>query len=605
MMECDRFAEFCQKSFGFLVAQGNLAIQSGDHERACSWFSIASRLASGSGFFGVLASSELEAGIKQIALQVRSSNTLHARGAKVRVLHVLSEAYEVYGHTKLCRMWIELDREREHHVILTTQISSVPNNLIRLVEDRGGTLTSICPCLTGLERAAIIRDLSTRIADIVVLHIHMDDVAAVAAFSCEGTTPIVFVNHADHSFWIGRSVTDLVFDIRESGQYWTQQFRRICRSVIVPIPLEVGEPGIRTPSSVEKIAARHDLKLPEQSVILLTVGNPAKYRAVGELCFTSIVERILSECPSTCLVAVGPICVGEWKSLSESFPGRVFAVGIKQQLSTWFRASDLYLEGFPMGSLTALLDAGLAGLACVRSPQLVPLPFCSDGIALNEFPRPANLDEYVRITSELVRNSAKREELGQILKSSIMKYHCADGWRKKLEEGMSFLPKMHNIYDDPEPMSVPIDVRDFFSSYVNSGSSFSARREVILLNAITAISERNLMSYEEIMDQFMENFVKPEVSLRTSAYSAVTFKYVRSASLIKTAIVRGLLNAIRIEQMHGTKSKTVWLVWNVLRYDATHVMNKTVFAALVSVLFGKRFLKKAKSVIAVLGRLKL
>ena len=65
-------------------------------------------------------------------------------------------------------------------------------------------------------------------------------------------------------------------------------------------------------------------------------------------------------------------------------------------LGRWHSAADLYLEGFPIGSYTALLERQLAGRAVVRKPLLVPrsvLPV--DKGALGGVPVPARSCDYV------------------------------------------------------------------------------------------------------------------------------------------------------------------------------------------------------------------
>ena len=58
-------------------------------------------------------------------------------------------------------------------------------------------------------------------------------------------------------------------------------------------------------------------------------------------------------------------------------------------------AATVYLEGFPFGSLTAMLEAALAAVPPVMAPALCPLPYRSDDFALHDEPVPEDVDAYV------------------------------------------------------------------------------------------------------------------------------------------------------------------------------------------------------------------
>ena len=52
----------------------------------------------------------------------------------------------------------------------------------------------------------------------IILHIHCEDVIPVLAFADEsGLPPVLFLNHADHLFWLGTSVADLVLNLRDAA----------------------------------------------------------------------------------------------------------------------------------------------------------------------------------------------------------------------------------------------------------------------------------------------------------------------------------------------------------------------------------------------------
>src|SRR6185437_3034845 len=97
---------------------------------------------------------------------------------------------------------------------------------------------------------------------------------------------------------------------------------------------------------------------------------------------------ILRARPHVQLLAVGPNEDARWRDLRAATGGRARALGPRHDLPRIHAAADVYLEGFPVGSPTALLEAGLRGLACVRAPADVPPPFAIDGPALDALAQP-------------------------------------------------------------------------------------------------------------------------------------------------------------------------------------------------------------------------
>ena len=56
-------------------------------------------------------------------------------------------------------------------------------------------------------------------SDLVVLHVHNNDVVPFLALAGMGRRrpPVVFVDHADHLFWLGARFADLIVNTRLSG----------------------------------------------------------------------------------------------------------------------------------------------------------------------------------------------------------------------------------------------------------------------------------------------------------------------------------------------------------------------------------------------------
>ena len=132
-----------------------------------------------------------------------------ARSPPREVLHVVTQCYGTGGSTQAIACWIEQDSERHHRVCITRQRGAPPPDkiraplssdadLIRLDTERGGLI----------ERAARLRALGCRVRR-RVLHLHPYDVVPVIAFSgAEGLPPVIYVDHCDHVFWLGTSISE-------------------------------------------------------------------------------------------------------------------------------------------------------------------------------------------------------------------------------------------------------------------------------------------------------------------------------------------------------------------------------------------------------------
>lgn len=440
----------------------------GDLERALHWAQTISGFIVFGGNPGHLALAELEQITAAIAQTLPAVPTKRERTSLKRCLHVFTEAYELFGHTKLCRKWVELDSTlARHDVVLLAQYDDAPLNLRQSVEARGGRMIQLDRTKPLLERARLLRELAYAEADVVILHVHPFDVLPSVAFGVPGGPPVIYVNHADHEFWVGGAVADLVLDIRESGQEWTRMHRGISRTRILPIPLEEDPRFLAGPEKIAPLReqTRAKLGIGKVELMLLTIGSARKYLPMRGLSFLEAAEEILTRCPQAKIVAVGPKPVGEWLAVSERTGGRLIAVGNQSDLGQYHAAADLYLEGMPAGSLTALLETCLAGVPCVRSPSQVRPPNASDGAAFAPVAQPASVAAYVNEAVALVKDDAARRKRAAELQHLVRVTHCAEGWSKLLAEIVPALPQVHAVYREQRPQPIGREETEFKLEY--------------------------------------------------------------------------------------------------------------------------------------------
>ena len=492
--------------FDWCVKNAVASLQSNELNEAMSWCSIAAHSAANDGFHGMLASPELEDVLLQVAQRLPVVSPSPRNFPPRRWLHVFNTAYALFGHTKLCREWMKLHTQgQQHSVILVSQETPVPDNLAETVRQAGGSILRL-DCGQGLaERAHDLRVEAYRRADVVVLHAHPEDAIAAVAFGVPGGPPVIMVNHADHAFWAGRGVVDLLLDIRESGHSWSLENRAISRAEIVPIPLSELDTRMADESQRQEIrrVMRRNLGIPADAVVLLTIGNAFKYVPFPGLDFCLTAEAILKACPNAYLVAVGPRDSGRWRKAGKATGGRIMAVGNQSDLAKFHAAADIYLEGFPSGSLTALLEAAQAGLPVVRAPETCMLPFRSDGIAVSMLAQPLDLADYKKAVIAHVNSPEQRKRAGEAASRSVRDHHCGEAWLNYLRRATMRLPSEHVIYRDPAPIPVQTMQQDYCLACRRALKGRSAA-DAELVTLLAEASRRGLRNHIALDGQFLK-----------------------------------------------------------------------------------------------------
>lgn len=452
-------SDWCLRNAAFCIERQAM-------EEALQWDVLAARIMSFD--CAVLTSPELEKQLIQIGTWIRTpiSNQQNNKSQPKRWLHVLTEVYPDGGHGTMVRRWIQLDpQENSHSVALLAQKKPVPESLTETVRMSGGAMVQMDPGETLVSRATQLRELVWTHADVVVLHTHPWDVIATVALGVPGGPPVLLLNHAAHVFWVGCSIADVIINIRHSKDEddWTVRYRGIDRIMHLPIPLPE-PPHSDSPVRRSREArrdARNALGVPVDAIVLLTVGNDYKYNPVQGLDFLKTAESILSQHEGAYLLAAGPKEDKRWRTLREKTGGRALAFGVQKDVGVFHAAADVYLEGFPFGSTTSLLEAGVKGIPCVLPPRMCPPPFVTDGVSVLPLEQAVSNADYIRRVLMLLTDEQERQHQGELICKNIRNHNCSKGWQRYLLEIQHNIPSAHKVYpllDQP-----PVD--DFFANY--------------------------------------------------------------------------------------------------------------------------------------------
>ena len=374
-------------------------------------------------------------------------------------VHVLSEALPAGGLTAMAQRWIDLDMAHGvHHVILLDTSLGVPRELAQSVQSRRGQIHCAPPACGPVALAQWVRDLTHRLATHVVLHVDPADVTCAVAFGKPGGPPVLLVNHTAHAFWVGVTTSDLILNCRGSHleAQWTRDHRGAMHQACVPIPLGVprltDHNGLATTQSLAMQLARQRARaawgLGIDQVVLLTVGSAFKYAPSTAGDFLHIFEQILHEAPHAVLLAVGFDGDARWHRAAQATQGRIRTLGTLPQaaLRQLHSGCDLYVEGFPFGTTTALLEASAAGMPVVLAPQFCPPPYGTDGLVIDGvITRDQDLQAYKTTCMQLIGNEALRHRRAESLTPKVLEHHTGLGWQRHLDVALLATPTDHEV----------------------------------------------------------------------------------------------------------------------------------------------------------------
>jgi hypothetical protein len=357
-----------------------------------------------------------------------------------RVLHVLTQVAGIGGHTRMVWRWIQQDASRTHSVVLTRQGSvGVPPPLQAAVTRVGGQITRLDARRGSLLTwARDLRELAAG-ADVAVLHVNPDDVIPTIAFGGRrARPPVVYLDHADQLFWTGAAVVDVLASQRASGAALARERRGIAPERVALLPI-VLDPAL-APRTLTRAEAKARLGLAPDAVLLLSVARAHKYAPFDGQSLPETLLPLLEGDERLVLLALGPSeAEGDaWARARRRTRGRVHALGTHPDTALFYQAADVYLDSFPLPSITSLLEAGSYGTPLVSCCPCPPAPpgsvLGADTPALDRcLIRAAGPAELRDAVGRLAESAGLRQDVGEETRETIAAVHTGTGWQGALE----------------------------------------------------------------------------------------------------------------------------------------------------------------------------
>ncbi|MEA1891138.1 MAG: hypothetical protein U9N33_00335 [Campylobacterota bacterium] len=273
-------------------------------------------------------------------------------------LHVMSESYGEGGHTKLVELFIKnIDsNEDKHSILLLNQLQEIPQSLYNSLKDDSQLI--VFDKDTDKNKAQKLANIACKYR-YIILHIHPEDTVANLAFGNKKfQRPIIFLNHADHKFWCGVSISDITLDLSTDGSLISRDLRGVHNSKIVHIPIE------NKNINIDKDEARKYLKISKDKKIILSIASEFKYGTTAQDIekFTKLATEIVSTYDDCKFILIGPSRDNKyWNKAYIATDAKIDPLGIikRDELKYYIACADLYIESFPFSSYTAFLDTAI------------------------------------------------------------------------------------------------------------------------------------------------------------------------------------------------------------------------------------------------------
>lgn len=345
-----------------------------------------------------------------ISKRVHAKNYRGKKGKK-RIAYIASSLYDIGGHSEVLRQWVSLLSEDND---IDTQMLYITNSTVRyprikeILQSRRVKIHELSPTNTYVDRIKeLINLLEKDLPDFVILFIHPNDVIAISALTALPHKPTtIFFNHADHVFWLGRCIIDYLIEFRKKGSEYSQKFRKIENSYVIPLTTDIKP----------KQAPKKSFNIPENSTLSISIGGFYKVLLDPKINYFETIEKILKRFPNHyhIFVTTPPKTFEQYLTSDPDIRKRFIITGPFSDLSPIYGIADLLIETFPYAGGTVLVEAMACKLPVV-SYDNKRYPTDIEGLPSN-YPFVASTeDEVINCSSLLIKESILRRKMGEKL----------------------------------------------------------------------------------------------------------------------------------------------------------------------------------------------
>ena len=391
---------------------------------------------------GYFSSDIIENVFLKISEQI-TPNDLPKKVKKGSVLHIMSKCYHTGGHSRVVERWVAISDTLEKHSIFFTENKHLQytDQLKKAVDKKSGKIYSPNNNLSDIQKALELQRVAS-CYEFIVLHTHMHDVVPIIAFGTNKfKRPVIFFNHANHKFWVGVSISDLVAESNSWGKNISLKRRGVKHNIVIGIPME----NTKITNNIKAIKKEFNLDCDKR--IIISAGSPIKYKPFDNLSFPKVVNEIIKSRDDVIVVIVGfkdKKHFNDYKDLKK-YNNRIrFIKPISnRKLLELYSVSDVVMDSFPMSGATSLIDA-----ASLRKPLLhLNCPTGQLNYINNSLAYCVNETTLLEKMNKILDCKEEKEKNIHNIQDRIKKCNLThDTWNRNLKKMYKQINSDHRIY---------------------------------------------------------------------------------------------------------------------------------------------------------------
>ena len=422
-----------------------------------------------------------------------SENLMHIQAAENyqpnTILHIMTEADYVGGHTRIVDKWIKSSNDYAHSVIINNLSSNIPEFLHNSVKQTNGEII-LNTRTTLLEKAKKILELAHKF-EYVILHHHPHDILPLLALGNKHyQRPTFFYNHADHVWGCGYSVCDKILNFREDHLFNTH-YRGIPKndSLIAEIPIpDINITKTTLPKSLKKS--------------IVTMASSYKYHPIDGYNFQNFIANLLQiDYNLDCHIIGVHNSDCHWQAVLQQFPTQIYLHGYLETHAAHkiISAASLYIDSFPLNSFTSLLEAISLGIPAVALHTPIGLPSYYKYLVVHD------VEELLRQAQTILNFNQKQQEVYIVnIKNHITKYHSLNNFHKTIQQILKNTTKHQPTTLDHNLIKNDNYITEFADFIFNTHQQNHFKFDITLVNKLNLETKKaicNILHNSNILGQ--------------------------------------------------------------------------------------------------------